>query len=478
MSGGARSTDESPSVDESPSTVGSLAVASDDGRRDASIESVSDDTTAAHVSGPLHDASAAMRTVRRAVIAGGASILLASAVDAQVTLRLARLPASTPAGATIYVAGSFNGWNPADSLYRLRRTADGGYAITLPEAVRGPVEFKFTLGAWERVETDSAGGGVQNRRFEVPPAGAITWTGDIGGWQDPAKIPVRRSTRRATVSVIDTAFAIPQLGRTRRVWIYLPPGYAASTRRYPVLYMQDGQNLFDDSTSFAGEWGVDESLDSLHARGDEGVIVVGVDNGGPHRLDEYSPWKNARYGGGEGDAYAEFLVRTLKPYVDQHYRTRTDRESTGIGGSSMGGLISLYAALRYPEVFGRAAVFSPSLWFAPQVYAFARAARRPLPGTRMYFVTGAKEGGTPEVEVANQARMIDTLATRDFRVGRNVEAFVRPDGQHAEWFWRREFPAAYEWLFGDDDRSTAHPSGSAGRGRSTQRRPSPTAARQ
>jgi metallo-beta-lactamase class B len=397
------------------------------------------------------DARHAMRTVRRAVMAGaGASILLASAVDAQVTLRLTHLPASTPAGAAIYVAGSFNGWNPADSLYRLRPAGPGEYAITLPEAVRGPVEFKFTLGAWERVETDSAGRGVQNRRFEVPAAGEVTWTGAIGGWQDPAKIPVRKSTRRPTVAILDTAFAIPQLGRTRRVWIYLPPGYAASAKRYPVLYMHDGQNVFDDSTSFADEWAVDEALDSLHAGGDGGAIVVAVDNGGPHRLDEYSPWKNARYGGGEGDAYVDFLVHTLKPFIDGRFRTRPDRLGTGVGGSSMGGLISLYAALKYPDVFGRAAVFSPSLWFAPQVLAFARAARRPLPGTKLYFVMGAKEGGTPRAEVANQAAMIDTLRAAGFRVGRDVEAFVRPDGAHAEWFWRREFPAAYEWLFAAD----------------------------
>ena len=132
-----------------------------------------------------------MRTVRRAVVASaGATVLLAGAADAQVTLRLTHLPASTPAGAAIYVAGSFNAWNPADSLYGLRPREGGEDAITLPEAVRGPVEFKFTLGAWERVETDSAGGGVQNRRFDVPAAGAVTWTGSIGGWQDPAKIPV------------------------------------------------------------------------------------------------------------------------------------------------------------------------------------------------------------------------------------------------------------------------------------------------
>jgi predicted alpha/beta superfamily hydrolase len=405
--------------------------------------------------------------VRAALVAGaGALVLFGGGLDAQATLRLTSVPASTPAGVAIFVAGSFNRWNPADSAYRLTAGGQGEYSVTLPDAVRGPVEFKFTLGSWDRVETDSAGGGVANRRFSVPSSGAVTWTGSVGGWQDPSKVPPRKSTRRPTVSVLDTAFAIPQLGRTRRVWIYLPPGYAASHRRYPVLYMHDGQNVFDDSTSFSGEWGVDETLDSLNARGDRGVIVVAVDHGGDHRLDEYSPWKNPRYGGGEGAAYAKFLVHTLKPYVDRRFRTLPDRLNTGIAGSSMGGLISLYAALRYPDVFGRAAVFSPSLWFAPGIFILARAATH-RPGTRIYFVTGAREGDTPEEPVADQRRMVDTLSAAGFRVGRDVQAFIRADGMHSERFWRREFPAAYARLFAGDRpadaryRRTAHGTASA-----------------
>jgi len=237
-----------------------------------------------------------------------------------------------------------------------------------------------------------------------------------------------------------------RLGRTRRVWIYLPPGYATTRGRFPVLYLQDGQNVFDGATSFAGEWGVDEALDSLNARGDSGIIVVAVDNGGTKRLDEYSPWRNARYGGGEGDAYLHFLVLTLKPYVDRHFRTRADAADTGIGGSSMGGLISLYAGLKYPTVFGRVLVFSPSLWFAPEILALARQAR---PGPRFYFVTGGLEGDAqdPGGPARDQQRMADTLAAAGLRDS-SLKAFVAPDGKHSEWFWRREFPAAYLWLFG------------------------------
>jgi predicted alpha/beta superfamily hydrolase len=384
----------------------------------------------------------------RAVAAAGALSLLASAGRAQLTLRLTSVPAGTASNATVFIAGNFNAWNPGNPAYRLTRDEQGGYAITLPAEVRGPIEFKFTLGSWEQVEVDSAGRGVDNRRFTVPAEGAVTWTGSIGGWQDPAKVVPRPHSATASVTVLDSAFVIPQLGLTRRVWIYLPPGYASSTRRYPVLYMHDGQNVFDAATSGFGEWGVDETLDSLHARGAPDAIVVAVDHGGRRRLDEYSPWRNARYGGGDGDPYVDFLARTLKPYVDAHYRTLPDARNTGIAGSSMGGLISLYAGLKYPEVFGRVGVFSPALWFAPSLFAYARQAR-PRAGQRFYFVTGAHEGDTPEVYVADQRRMIDTLAAAGFRVGVQVDSTIRADGTHAEWFWRREFPLAYRWLFGD-----------------------------
>jgi metallo-beta-lactamase class B len=392
-------------------------------------------------------------TRTRSILAAAAALLCASTAQAQLTIHLT-VPAATPDTASVYVAGGFNGWNPGNPAYRLQRT-EGGYAITLPESIRGPVEFKFTRGSWEAVETDGAGGSVSNRTFTIPATGTATYEGRVAAWQDPSRVRPRPHSATASVSVIDTAFRIPQLGRTRRVWIYLPPGYASSNRRYPVLYMHDGQNVFDAATSGFGEWGVDETLDSLHVLGDPGTIVVAVDHGGSKRLDEYDPWNNARYGGGEGDAYVDFLVHTLKPYVDAHYRTLADRGHTGIAGSSMGGLISLYAGLKFPNVFGRVGVFSPSLWIAPKMYAVARRAH-PTPGNRVYFVMGGREGDAPERYVRDQQAMVDTLAAAGFRVGTDVVAYVRPDGQHSEWFWRREFPAAYRWLLADIRALDAH----------------------
>jgi predicted alpha/beta superfamily hydrolase len=345
------------------------------------------------------------------------------------------------------VAGTFNNWNPADPDHRLIALGRNGYTIMLSDEVRGPIEFKFTRGSWEAVETDADGGDVPNRVFAVPPTGPAVYTGTVHAWRDPL-LPREQawSTATASVSILSQQFEMPELERTRRVWIYLPPDYAASTKHYPVLYMQDGQNVFDAATSFAGEWGVDESLDSLHFHGDWGVIVVAVDNGGLQRFDEYSPWWHPR-GGGEGKAYVDFIANTLKPWIDQHHRTRPGPEDTGIAGSSMGGVISLYAALRYPDVFGHAGVFSPALWATPELFDLARSFGSGRPRPRLYFVSGELEGATRGASVRDQDRMVEALKSAGFLPESELVALARANGTHSEGFWRQEFPAAYTWMF-------------------------------
>jgi predicted alpha/beta superfamily hydrolase len=378
----------------------------------------------------------------------------------QATLRLSSVP-ELPGDAAVYVAGSFNNWDPCHPDFKLTRERPGEYSFTLPGHIRGPILFKFTLGSWQSVETDTSGDSIPYRKFTVPLDGTAIYTATVGGWRNPQVARARApSTATASVSVLDHVFLMPELERTRRILLYLPPDYATSDESYPVLYMQDGQNVFDATTSFAGEWGVDEELDGLHAHGDRGAIVVAIENGRLHRQDEYSPWRYADRFGGEGDAYVDFLANTLKPHIDRHYRTLPDRCNTAVMGSSMGGLITLYAALKYPEVFGLAGVFSPSLWAAPQLYDYARAfdPRRPHP--RLYFVSGELEGPKPGGCTRNQERMIDALVATGFRLGHDIEVVLRKDGTHSEGFWRREFPAAYRWLLAQEresDGSTATP---------------------
>jgi predicted alpha/beta superfamily hydrolase len=374
--------------------------------------------------------------------------------QAQTTLRVL-VPAATPTGQPVYVAGSFNNWEPAAAGYALARQADGSYQLTLPATVRGPQEFKFTRGSWATSEADAQFRAVANRRADFGSALA-TLTLPVVAWQDQrpggaAPAGPRPHTLAANVRVLADSLPLPQLaGRTRRVWLYLPPGYASQpARRYPVVYLQDGQNVFDEATAFAGEWGVDETLNQLAASAPKAAraIVVAVDNGGAHRLDEYSPWANAEYKqGGEGDSYTDFLALTLKPYLDAHYRTLPDAAHTAIAGSSMGGLIAFYAGLKYPQVFGRVGVFSPAIWFAKDsLLAYARY-HRPAPlASRFYFVAGPAESETmlPLLVEARKQLLSRGVAPSHIRLQ------APADGQHAEWFWRREFGPAYRWLLAE-----------------------------
>lgn len=365
---------------------------------------------------------------------------------AQPILKINRLPAVTPPQDSIFIAGSFNGWNPHLPAYALRRNADGSWQISLP-ATLGAVEYKFTRGSWATGETGPKGQPLANRRADLSATGEIDH--QVQGWTDlsAGQTTAKKSTANAQVHVLAAAFTMPQLGRRRRILVYMPADYARHpTRRYPVLYLHDGQNVFDAATSFSGEWGVDETLDRLRAAGQDaaGCLVVAVDNGGQFRGDEYIPWRNAKEQiGGHGAAYVDFLALTLKPYVDRHYRTRPDAAHTGVAGSSLGGLISLYAALRYPKVYGRVGVFSPAFWVCND--SLCRYARQhpASPQARFYFVCGPKESETMQPLMA---------AWRDELRAEGVPAshiswHAPADGQHREWFWQREFPAAYQWLF-------------------------------
>jgi predicted alpha/beta superfamily hydrolase len=369
-----------------------------------------------------------------------------TAAQAQTTFRLTAVPAATPASATVHMAGSFNTWNPGSTAHALTKATDGTYQLTLPASVTGTIEFKFTRGSWATVESDAQGADIGNRRYTIG-SGPATVELQIAGWKDLGSGggSCQSTALQPNVRVLSTAFELPQLNRTRRVWIYLPNDYGtAPSKRYPVLYLHDGQNVFDNCTSFSGEWGVDETLSQLQQQGVDatGAIVVAVDNGGADRLNEYSPWNNSRYGGGQGDQYVDFLVQTLKPYIDQNYRTLTGREYTGIAGSSMGGLISTYAALKYPQVFSKVGVFSPAFWFAEKpLFQYLR--QHPAnPASRFYFVSGSTESQTM---VPLMQAMRDSLAKGGVPMA-NLSFNVKTDGQHAEWFWKREFSAAYQWL--------------------------------
>ncbi|MBU1312105.1 MAG: alpha/beta hydrolase [Gammaproteobacteria bacterium] len=258
-----------------------------------------------------------------------------------------------------------------------------------------------------------------------------------------AQLPLQKpSTAAANVQLLTPLFKIAGLNRSRQVRLYLPPDYALSNKRYPVLYMHDGQNVFDAATAFAGEWGVDESLNQLAADGWLQLIVVAVDNGAEHRMTEYSGWDHPRYGSGEGEWYIRFITDTLKPYIDQHYRTLPEPAQTGIMGSSMGGLISHYAIFNQAGVFGKAGIFSPSYWYADAV--FQQTDINVLPtNSRLSMLVGEKEGRDM---VSNMQKMASLLRQQGFATS-SLSVKTVAGAEHNEAFWRSEFSDAILFLF-------------------------------
>lgn len=355
----------------------------------------------------------------------------------QVTIIVDKLPDNTPANAQVYIAGSFNNWTP--NATPLAKTADGRFRITLPSFDK-PIEFKFTRGSWKTGECSSDGGFLANRTASETVNDEQHY--HIAAWDDLVQ-KTTSNTANEQVSVMTDSFYIPQLDRYRRVWLYLPKDYATSKERYSVLYMHDGQNIFDAATSYSGEWGVDETLARLEVEKGLKLIVVGIDNAGDKRLDEYTPWENAKFGGGEGGQYVDFLVKTLKPYIDKTYRTKPERQHTALMGSSLGGLISMYGIMEYPDVFGKAGVFSPSFWFSKSAFNQVKTVGKQHEDTKIFMLMGQKEGK----EMVKGINKMNKILSRQHFSTANLYSITKADGEHKEWFWQREFEQAILWLF-------------------------------
>lgn len=229
----------------------------------------------------------------------------------------------------------------------------------------------------------------------------------------------------------------PQLQTQKKIWMYLPKDYATSTKKYPVVYMHDAQNLFDARTSFVGEWNVDETLDSLNAQ----IIVVGIEHGNDKRIDELTPYRNEKYGGGKADAYLDFIVNTLKPEIDKKYRTKASGKNTTIMGSSLGGLVSFYAVLKYPEVFGKAGIFSPSFWYTAAIYDVAQQSGKIK--AKLYFLCGDDED---ENMVPDMKRMETIVLQKNGNCKKRLTETIVKGGKHNEKLWRENFAKAYLWL--------------------------------
>lgn len=366
-----------------------------------------------------------------------------SALASKVTFVVTGTPKDTPPDATLTLGANINGWNPAAPGHAFRKGAGGRHTLTLELREGTSVEFKLTRGSWETVEKGADGSELRNRTLLVK--GRSTVRLKVARWADGPGAPAPKvSTITGQVEKLEGVKS-PELGNARDLLVYLPPGYAKGDRRYPVLYMHDAQNVFDASTAFVGqEWKADETAEALARRGLE-VIIVAVSNNAdrkseytpfPAPLNEYKP---------KGAEYVAFIVKTVKPMIDAKYRTRPEREHTGIAGSSLGGLISLYAAVAQPDVFGFAGVVSPALGVADfSAFEWVREhpAKEPL---RVYLDMGDREAATPGRNLV-MLEAVEDMAKLLREQGHQTKVVIDKGAHHNEDAWARRFPAALEWF--------------------------------
>ncbi|WP_010250306.1 alpha/beta hydrolase [Myroides injenensis] len=346
----------------------------------------------------------------------------------------------------IYITGNFNKWNPKEEKYLMTpdTTTKGKYHIRLTNIPKGVLEYKFSRGSWQTLEC-SPKGRLKNLH-DITIVENTKLTNEIEGWRDafPA------STAPEDLVIIPD-FYMPQLGRSRTIRIYLPEDYQTSDKNYPVWYMQDGQDLFDEAISEGRigpvEWEVDETI----RKWNDQYIVVGIDHEYEKNLreKEYFFFPTVKNNQPEGNYYLEFIVETLKPYIDSHYRTKSDTKSTGIAGGSLGGLISLYAGLTYPEVFGVVGVFSPSIWqdednIVNYINTFTTKQKSLIHHQQYYFYGGGRENrnkGNGEV-VQMDKDIINLLKVISKDLDLNYTLKINPRGKHGAWYWQQ----AFSWM--------------------------------
>ncbi len=339
----------------------------------------------------------------------------------------------------VFVAGNFCEWLPDLPPFQMQVAGPGQFVYEFPADMALPetLEYKYTRGGWDQVELDTSGEGVANRTVS-PTAGVVRehvphWRW-FGSPYNPLLLP--------KIELLGEEFKVPGISQVRRVHVLLPHDYEQTDKQYPVLYLHDGQNLFGGGSGY-GSWEVDQKMALLAARNHHEVILVSIDHAHDERIREFT-FHRTRAGTGKGQFYLDFVRRTLKPLVDRTFRTLPDPEHTGIGGSSLGGLISIYAGLMHPNVFGRLMVFSPSLWISPKIYFDAIRLQAPVP-MKIYAYGGEKESS---YMVPSIRRFNETLLRQGYN-GQPIDIHlsVDPAGTHQEVHWSREFPKAVEWLF-------------------------------
>lgn len=352
------------------------------------------------------------------------TLVISGSLQAQVTFIVDLSPAAQTTE-PLFLAHNFNRWQAGDTNYQFQN------GILQCSLSRCNLEYKICGQSWDVAEANADGTGRRNRKGYYDDGDTLYLK--VLAWEHHGDQPPKG------VFPLHGSQALHYQGLKRKIWIYLPPDYQKSTKSYPVLYLHDGQNLFEGLEGSPDKWKIAGSLDSLKLD----LIVVGINHGGTKRIEELSPFPQEKYGGGEGDVYLDYVVGTVKNWVDKHYRSKPDRAHTYIGGSSLGGLISMYALLKYPDTFGGALIFSPAYWFNPQVLEMARNFP-PKKRTFVYQVVGDQEGTMPE-EFMRDLRTSKSILNEHPQVWQHHSEIIT-GRKHNEAFWRREFPKALNWF--------------------------------
>jgi predicted alpha/beta superfamily hydrolase len=364
------------------------------------------------------------------------------------TVFVVAVPDNTPPDASVWLSGNhalLGNWNGAG--VKLYKAVNNSYATALSFEPGTSLEFKATRGSWATVEKSAQGENVDNHTHKTGN-GFERVSLTVGGWRDLFKVLTGR------IEYLYNETPTNPLLKKRDIIVWLPPDYKTNpTRRYPVLYMHDGQNLMDGSTAYSDEWGVDETAQQLVLAGQvEPLIIVGIYNT-EDRGPEYTQVPDARYpevdgaNGGRADEYGKFIFDELKPRIDKKYRTRPEAEFTGLAGSSLGGLVSMYLGTKRSEKFTRVGVVSPSVfWGHNDIVEKVKALPGKLP-LRIWLDIGTDEGNSGQETVEDTRLLRDALMGKGWVLDSDLKYTEVAGGKHNEKAWAARFGDILKYLY-------------------------------
>lgn len=368
------------------------------------------------------------------------------------TLFVVDVPASTPANSEVWLSGnqeSLGNWNGAGVKLAQSYSSERSYVTCLEFSPGTSLEFKATRGSWDSVEKDAQGGEISNRFHRVDAPSTVA--AQVGSWRDQVPEEPRPDTLTGNIKyheVDGSAYGL----KNRQLIVWLPSNYDTDTNaHYPVLYMHDGQNLMNVKTSaFGVEWGVDETAQQLVDAGQiEPIIIVGIYNTADRVL-EYTQMPSPPRDGGKADDYGRLLVETIKPLIDSTYRTKPEPEYTGLAGSSLGGLVSMYFGLTHGDTFTRLGVISPSVWWANRDIVSrvnALSDKKPL---RIWLDIGTEELGSDadNQETVDDTRLLrDALTAKGWVLDNDLKYLEAEGGRHNEASWRARMDQILKYLY-------------------------------